>query len=331
MLKDLYDEVVKWQGKLMAWALGLEEFEDPALQNRTAADGEIAPVGSPEKTIMGKFSKFGYLPCKYLEARRIFQFVTGKYFATLDGVQQSYDQAMNLLILDRADKYKARYSAPFLMLMLGKDQTCYDFLKWYITVAPTYDFSNVDLPFLDIHNADPLESVDYIVRACPEEMDLSVLVAMYLIKMRLNLDQARIHAAVDEAMEKGNVTSQTLSDLTNANPIDMKNVLLTSSIVATNPFLHDYRALEPAQRQCQKLHVLIHCRNKHFFRMLFDKKRQWDREFLPNFLQNPTARGSEDEAYYVVKEAILAFAISDGALEITKLANRSLEGLQGEE
>ena len=69
---------------------------------------------------------------------------------------------MGMLILDRADKYKHRYSAPFLMLRLAKDQTCYDFLKWHITIAPTHDFSNTSLPFLDTHNADPLESIDYI-------------------------------------------------------------------------------------------------------------------------------------------------------------------------
>ncbi|KAJ3048991.1 hypothetical protein HK097_010004 [Rhizophlyctis rosea] len=106
-------------------------------------------------------------------------------FGTRDSFEQAYDQAMDLLILDRADEYKARYSVPFLALQLGKDQACYDFLKRYFTVTPTYDPS---LPSLNTQNANALESVVYIVESDWKNLDLSVLVAMYLLKLRLMLD-----------------------------------------------------------------------------------------------------------------------------------------------
>ena len=73
------------------------------------------------------------------------------------------------------------------MLHLSKDQICYDFLKWYITVAPTSDFFNTSLPFLDIHNADALESIEYIEESNWMDLDLSVLVAMLLVKMRISM------------------------------------------------------------------------------------------------------------------------------------------------
>ncbi|KAI5357195.1 hypothetical protein Slin14017_G125160 [Septoria linicola] len=52
-----------------------------------------------------------------------------------------------------------RQLAPALMLQLGKDQEAYDFMKWYGTSGSDdhYDWSNMDLPFLDLQGEDAFE------------------------------------------------------------------------------------------------------------------------------------------------------------------------------
>ncbi|KAJ3057367.1 hypothetical protein HK097_008462 [Rhizophlyctis rosea] len=303
-LKEAYDEVLEWQKVLMTWALNLAILDEPVLRPRCGA-----PIGHPDETILGKFSKFGIVPCKYLEARRYFLFRTA-HFGTRDSVEQAYDQAMDLLLLDQADKYKARYSVPFLMLLLGKDQTCYDFLKWYITVAPTHDFSNTSLPFLDIQNSNTLESIDYILRSRWRDLDLSVLVAMYLLKFRLVVDCGRMSNLERQKHGKGSSGSATNTN-ENPDPDNAKQLRLTSSIVATNPLLQNSKTLKPVCYHCGPLFNLIHERNKYFFPLLL--------EHVGDMLkQEPFEAGSEKEAFYVVMDALYAFSVTDWAFDAVK-------------
>ncbi|KAJ3052341.1 hypothetical protein HK097_006493 [Rhizophlyctis rosea] len=180
---------------------------------------------------------------------------------------------------------KARYSAPFLALELGKDQACYDFLKWYITVAPTYDFSDTSLPFLNIHNANALESVDYIVATDWMKLDLSVLVAMYLLKLKFLLDAGRLESMAKEKVENFNYHSD--DPMTHF-------YRFSSSIVANDPRLQNSKSLKSALRDLNILHNL----------------GLWSYENVFKFFGNPVA-GNEEEARYIVLEALLAFGTSD--------------------
>ncbi|KAJ3050972.1 hypothetical protein HK097_008065 [Rhizophlyctis rosea] len=239
----------------------LEVLEHPAYKLRCGA-----PVGHPDETISGRFSKYGIVPCSYLEARLV---DIGRFEYCINAAERMTE--FNFLgdgscTLQAGTSTKARCSAPFLALHLGKDRACYDFLKWYIIVAPSYDISDTSLPFLNIQNANALESVDDIfpfttVRNayCLLEtgFDLSVLVALYLLKLRLIMDATRV-------MSKARVNN------TNYDSDDARFLLhkFSSSIVANNPLIQNSGALESAKSDCDLLFSLVHQRNKHFSRLL---------------------------------------------------------------
>ncbi|KAJ3051102.1 hypothetical protein HK097_007927 [Rhizophlyctis rosea] len=138
---------------------------------------------------MGKFGKFPTVPREYLLARHTAIVATLNSFPTAwPALSMAHIFSLDLLQLDRADRFQARHRVPFLQLRLNQDQVCYDFLKWYITVAPTYDVSDTTLPFLDLANADPSESMDYLNSVSLKKVDVGMLVAMTLLKLRMVLD-----------------------------------------------------------------------------------------------------------------------------------------------
>lgn len=77
--------------------------------------------------------------------------------------------------------------APPLFLRLGRDQDSYDFMKWHATTGQEgdYDWGDMDLPYLDVKDADVFEPVNLFTR---EYMDLAHAVAVTLIKIRLLQD-----------------------------------------------------------------------------------------------------------------------------------------------
>jgi hypothetical protein len=76
-------------------------------------------------------------------------------------IESALAEAMDCHRLCRRDNLGIRDVTPMLMLMLGQFQEAYDFIKWYTTSAasPTYDWNNMDLPYLDIHGADIMEQL----------------------------------------------------------------------------------------------------------------------------------------------------------------------------
>ncbi|KAH8587615.1 hypothetical protein B0O99DRAFT_694277 [Bisporella sp. PMI_857] len=81
---------------------------------------------------------------------------------TLYAVKSALDHIMDMLRLCRGDNMGIRDLAPPLFLRLGKDQECYDFVKWWATTGQesNYDWGNMDNPYLDVKDADVFEPVD---------------------------------------------------------------------------------------------------------------------------------------------------------------------------
>jgi len=70
---------------------------------------------------------------------------------------------------------------------LGRDQACYDFVKWWTKNGEDhdYDFGDTSLPYLDVVNANVFEPVTYLCDAWP---NLSHLTVITLLKIKLLLD-----------------------------------------------------------------------------------------------------------------------------------------------
>ncbi|KAJ5730181.1 uncharacterized protein N7483_004689 [Penicillium malachiteum] len=107
----------------------------------------------------------------------------------VEATETQLEHLMDMLRLCHSDNMGLRSLVPALMLRLNKDQRCYDFIKWWATDRPGYDWGDTDLPYLDINGANPFESVNQHVGAF---VVLSPTVSLTLLKIKLLLDLMKI-------------------------------------------------------------------------------------------------------------------------------------------
>jgi ribonuclease HI len=101
---------------------------------------------------------------------------------TVAAVEKALEHFTDMLRLCRSDNLGVRDFIPPLLLQLGREQECYDFLKWWVTVDPNYDWGNTGLPYLNIKDANVFEPLDW------SQASFGHLVALTLLKLRLLLD-----------------------------------------------------------------------------------------------------------------------------------------------
>ncbi|KAK2599666.1 hypothetical protein N8I77_011400 [Diaporthe amygdali] len=120
------------------------------------------------------------------------------FFDTIDAVQTSLDNLIDMLHLNRCDDMGLNTIAPALYLRLGRDQECYDFLKWWST-AENYDWDDMDAPYLDVKGADVFEPPEASWTSqsfwTSQPSDLSHFVCVTLIKVRILLDLQQMQNA----------------------------------------------------------------------------------------------------------------------------------------
>ncbi|KAF1984134.1 hypothetical protein K402DRAFT_150694 [Aulographum hederae CBS 113979] len=107
---------------------------------------------------------------------------------TFEAAETAYDDMRDMLRLCRSDNMGIRDLMPTTLLRLGRDQDCYDFIKWYATTGNEgdYDWGNMSLGFLDVKDADAFEEPGFL---CESFMcSLAHISAVLLLKMKLLLD-----------------------------------------------------------------------------------------------------------------------------------------------
>jgi ribonuclease HI len=109
---------------------------------------------------------------------------------TVPAVETALSHFEDMLRRSQTDNLGVRDIIPNLMLRLGREQDCYDFLKWWTLVPDNYSWGDMSLPYLDIHGADVFEPVD---KLCNGTLSLSQLVALTLLKLRLYLDLEQLN------------------------------------------------------------------------------------------------------------------------------------------
>lgn len=156
--------------------------EELKLRNMTHDEGMFAAAHVFEKHV-GHFWRMPntrpYMRARYTLIEAILQ------LRTCDAVSAAHDHIVDCMRLCRGDNLGLRDSLPALMLRLGKLQECYDFLKWYATTGREgdYDWGDMSQPFLDVKDADMLESPNYLTEE--RYPDLSLLVSATLLKIKL--------------------------------------------------------------------------------------------------------------------------------------------------
>ncbi|KAI4144418.1 MAG: hypothetical protein L6R39_004191 [Caloplaca ligustica] len=147
-------------------------------------DGFAAPP-NPFETSVGYFwgilSTRDYMRARYALVEAILK------IKTFDAVRSAAEHIRDMLRLCRSDNMGLRDMLPALHLRLGRDQDAYDFIKWYETTGNDshYDWGDMDLPYLDVVNADVFESPKYL---CGQYNNLANLVCVALLKIKLLLD-----------------------------------------------------------------------------------------------------------------------------------------------
>ncbi|RSL51059.1 hypothetical protein CEP54_011599 [Fusarium duplospermum] len=110
---------------------------------------------------------------------------------TIGAVSNALERFEDLLHECRSDDLRVRDIIPHILLRLGREQECYDFLKWWANINDKdhfngrYDWKDKTLPFLNVRGADPFEPLN---KLSLKALSLSQLVALTLLKVRLCLD-----------------------------------------------------------------------------------------------------------------------------------------------
>jgi hypothetical protein len=221
---------------------------------------------------------------------------------TLPAVQTAFDHIMDMLRLCRSDNMGVRYQAPALFLRLGKDQECYDFIKWWATSDPdgTYDWGNMDLPYCNIKNADVFENVDPFVKRFAS---LSHAIALLLIKIRLLLD---LKALQNSSLLKKKLPPELIDNIRVHIP--------ASTIIIGNKDIIESKdqtpLIEKLELQVVDLYTFVDTTNPYFFESLLQPED--DLKARPEYHSS----GSVQEMQLYLQHNYASWAETLGAIEM---------------
>lgn len=223
---------------------------------------------------------------------------------TLDAVQTALDHLMDMLRLNRGDNMGVRDLVPALLLRLGRDQDCYDFVKWYQTMGQQgdYDWGDMSLPFLNVKNANALESVDYM---CGRWIQLSPVSAIALLKIKLLLDLKALQnsAFLDEQVPR-EIVDEIQRFVPQSSIISERKQMMDPSSCASH--------IRELSSQVDKLYTTIDTSNSHFWRALLNPNKHL------NARPAMYSSGSLEEAQLILQYSIDAWTETPGVLEIIK-------------
>ncbi|KAK9350208.1 hypothetical protein V1523DRAFT_355784 [Lipomyces doorenjongii] len=233
-----------------------QKYLDDQEQELRAFPGDWMTPANPFENAVGHFwgihETRPYMQSRYALVETLLK------VKTRPAVQSALDHIMGMLRLCRGDNQGVRDVVPALLLRLGKDQECYDFLKWWVTTGQErdYDWGDMDLGYLDVKDADVFEDVDLYTR---EHYSLSHAVSVTLIKIRILHDLRNLQGST--------VVGETA--LFPQEILDNIRGKLVSTIVAGNKEVMDGKdqgpAIERLESQVAQLYKAVKKSNKHFW------------------------------------------------------------------
>ena len=197
---------------------------------------------------------------EYMRAR--FQHANGLLDAdTRFAVDIALIHFMDMLRLCRSDNLGVRDAVPPLMLRLGREQECYDFLKWWATANRNgrYDWGDLTLPHLNIRGADAFEPIEpfFLDEGC---LSLSQLACLTLLKLRLYMDLDAYNTSLEDMFSFGGPVRRAMGALVKEK---VKSVHPGRIAVLTGDLRKQYLRL------CE----VVHDANAHFWEALVDDER----------------------------------------------------------
>jgi len=221
---------------------------------------------------------------------------------TTAAVEKALNHFTDMLRLCRGDNMGVRNIIPSLLLRLGREQECYDFLKWWAIINDKdhydgkYNWSDITLPYLDIHNADAFESIRIFNS---RGSSLSHLAVLTLLKLRTWLDLSAYEAA---GSDYGFGVTSSESDAGIDRPIGQ----LVRARMKTIQDISE--TTETLELQYRKLCRVVNDKNHHFWEALIDEGE--DVPGPPPFY----SPGSPEEAQLALHQCKRAWQESEDAI-----------------
>ncbi|KAK4953942.1 hypothetical protein LTR10_008546 [Elasticomyces elasticus] len=176
--------------------------------------------------------------------------------------QQSVDCATNTASTELQSYAVAimgvRSLVPALYIRLCRDQDAYDFVRWYKKVDEdgNYDWGDMDVPFLDTHDADVFEPV----QECLSTYNLNHTVALTLIKIRVLLTLKTIN----DSTAVGSLVPPEILD-------GIREQLASPAIAGNEQIMHEVKTgksmaphISKLKDQVDELYDAVHKQNKYF-------------------------------------------------------------------
>lgn len=110
-----------------------------------------------------------------------------------DDAELALLELWDMLKEDRADEDRVSDIIPHVLLRVGGEQECYDFIKWWVFHGSKPRTDKRNSPFFNTKGANPCESPRALLQ---KDLSLSHLVALTLLKLRLFLDLEAISSAL---------------------------------------------------------------------------------------------------------------------------------------
>jgi hypothetical protein len=226
---------------------------------------------------------------------------------TPDAVNAALQHLMDMLRLCRTDGAGARNLVPSLFLRLGKDQECYDFVKWWHTTGQDshYDWEDMSLPFLDVKDADVFEDVFEPVVVFTEKcLALSHTVSVTLLKVRLLLDVRALQSSIG------------MSEKLPQEALDNNPSQFVSTIVAKNKDIMESKdqsaLIEKLESQVKELYMAVKRANNYFWSALLQPGA--------HLVAHPIAydAGSLEEMQLALQDNYDSWVETPGAIDVVR-------------
>ena len=222
---------------------------------------------------------------------------------TYMAVEAALNHLLDLLRLCRGDNMGLRDVVPPLFLRLGRDQECYDFLKWWATTGQLgdYDWGDVDEPYLDLKDENAFEPPYLFARKYPA---VAHLASVALLKIRILFDLRALKSA---AVIGKKVPQEILDNIYNQT---------VGNIVSQRLDIMGGKNLDPLiedlQTQVSDIYSTVKNANEYF----------WSALLRPgaSLTARPEAysRGSEAEMQLVLQYSYDSWAETPGAIDYIK-------------
>ena len=227
---------------------------------------------------------------------------------TTAAVEAALDHSLDMVRLNRMDNQGMRQLIPTLLLRLGRDQQCYNVLKWHTTTLKEgATWSGIATPELDLRDEDAFYPVGDFIAAM---MPLPHLVILTLLKLRIMVDLKGFHLRC--STPGPHAPQHIISGI----------MVKDAEYLDEGPAAALDMIMEFQMKLIKELYMAVHLQNVHFWAALLDPRGHLRAK------PNGYMMGSREEMQVTLQQTYNAWVKSPGAIKIVEELGRHEEVLE---